>query len=150
MTLHAPPTSAPAAGTPGVPVFADGELISTSPATGDEVGRFPVADADAVAAAVERAREAQRWWRGLGYRRAQERLMRWRAMIAKRMDELIDIMHAEGGKPRADAIIEIAAALDHVAWSARNAKRVLRSAPGQGQPAAARVLAPGWSTSRSA
>jgi acyl-CoA reductase-like NAD-dependent aldehyde dehydrogenase len=53
-------------------------------------------------------------------------------MIAKRMDELIDIMHAEGGKPRADAIVEIAPALDHVAWSARNAKRVLRSRRVQG------------------
>ena len=42
---------------PGVPTFADGELISTSPGTGEEVGRFPVADADTVAAAVKRARE---------------------------------------------------------------------------------------------
>jgi acyl-CoA reductase-like NAD-dependent aldehyde dehydrogenase len=117
---------------PGVPTFADGELISTSPGTGEVVGRFPVADADVVAAAVKRAREAQRWWYGLGFDGRKERLIRWRAMIAKRMDELIDIMHAEGGKPRADAIVEIAPALDHVAWSARNAKRVLRSRRVQG------------------
>jgi acyl-CoA reductase-like NAD-dependent aldehyde dehydrogenase len=35
-------------------------------------------------------------------------------------------MHAEGGKPTGDALIEAVVALDHVAWSARNAKRVLR------------------------
>src|SRR5262249_2268817 len=29
--------------TPGVPVIEDGKLISTNPATGEEVGRFPVA-----------------------------------------------------------------------------------------------------------
>ena len=36
-------------------------------------------------------------------------------------------MHAEGGKSTADALIEAVAAIDHVAWSARHARRVLRS-----------------------
>ena len=36
----------------------------------------------------------------------------------------------EGGKTRGDALIEFIAAMDHIAWSARNAKRVLRLAPG--------------------
>jgi succinate-semialdehyde dehydrogenase / glutarate-semialdehyde dehydrogenase len=111
---------------PGVPVVVDGQLISTSPATGEEVGRFPVADADAVAAAVARARAASSWWRGLGYDGRRQRLLRWGSVIAKRMDELIDVMHAEGGKPRADSLIELGPALQHIAWSARNAKRVLR------------------------
>ena len=83
----APPTPsadsahrASAAGhTPGVPVIADGELISTSPATGAEVGRFPVADAEEVGAAVGRARAAGEWWRELGFDGRRERLLRWRA-----------------------------------------------------------------------
>jgi succinate-semialdehyde dehydrogenase/glutarate-semialdehyde dehydrogenase len=114
-------------GTAGVPVITDGELVSTSPGTGEEVGRFPVANAENALAAVSRARGATAWWQGLGYEGRKQRLLRWRASIARRMDELIDIMYAEGGKPRADSVIEIAPALDHIAWSARNAKRVLKS-----------------------
>ena len=52
---------------PGVPVIADGILISTSPATGEEIARLPVADAAAVAAAVQRARPAAQWWAELGF-----------------------------------------------------------------------------------
>ena len=117
---------------PGMPVIADGELISTSPATGAEVGRFPVADADAVKAAVARARAASAWWRELGFDGRRKRLDKWRVAMAKRLPELLDLMHAEGGKPNGDALIECLAALDHVAWSAKNAKRVLqgRKVPG--------------------
>lgn len=120
-------TTTSAAAAPGLPVIANGELISTSPATGEEVGRFPVADAEAVAAAVRRARAASPWWQGLGFDGRKGRLLRWRAVMTKRMGELMEIMHAEGGKPRADALTELVPAIAHVAWSARNAKRVLRS-----------------------
>ena len=48
-----PPTSAtPTARSPGMPFVDGGELISTNPMTGAEVGRFPIADAGAVSAAV--------------------------------------------------------------------------------------------------
>jgi len=112
---------------PGVPAIIDGQLVSTNPASGAEVGRFPVADAAAVAATVARARTAAAWWRDLGFAGRRQRLLRWRSLMTSRLDELIDLMHAEGGKPRADALVELAPALDHVAWSARNARRVLRS-----------------------
>jgi succinate-semialdehyde dehydrogenase/glutarate-semialdehyde dehydrogenase len=113
--------------TPGVPSIEDGALISTNPITGAEVGRFPVADAASARDAVTRARAAAAWWRGLGFDGRKERLLRWRTRIAKRLPELLDIMHAEGGKPTGDALVEAAAALDHIAWSARHARRVLRS-----------------------
>jgi succinate-semialdehyde dehydrogenase/glutarate-semialdehyde dehydrogenase len=116
-----------ASSAPGAPTVVDGELISTSPTTGAEVGRFPVADAEAVAAAVARARAAGSWWRELGFDGRRQRLLRWRSVLARRLPELIAIMHAEGGKPNVDALLECAVAIDHVAWSARNAKRVLRS-----------------------
>jgi succinate-semialdehyde dehydrogenase / glutarate-semialdehyde dehydrogenase len=113
--------------TPGVPVITEGQLISTNPVDGAEVGRFPVADAEAVAAAVARARAAAAWWRELGFEARKVRLLRWRTAITKRLPELLAIMHAEGGKPNVDAMLECAAAIDHIAWSARNARRVLRS-----------------------
>jgi len=108
-----------------MPVIEDGVLISTSPATGVEAGRVPVADADAVAAAVDRARTAGAWWAGLGFDGRKTRLLRWRALLAERLEELAALTHTETGKPPTDAIIEAVAAIEHLDWSARNAKRVL-------------------------
>ena len=111
--------------TPGVPVIEDGVLLSTNPATGEEVGRFPVADAAEVAATVTRAREAAAWWAALGFAGRRARLLRWRASLANRIEELAELVHRETGKPVAEAIVESAGAIDHVAWAARHARSVL-------------------------
>ncbi|WP_446216642.1 aldehyde dehydrogenase family protein [Micromonospora sp. IBHARD004] len=110
---------------PGTPVIEDGRLVSTSPATGAEAGRLPVATAEDVARAVARARAAGEWWAGLGFTGRRERLLRWRSVLARRIEELADLMHTEGGKPVGDAVVEILTALEHVDWAARNARRVL-------------------------
>ncbi|MFY1578339.1 aldehyde dehydrogenase family protein [Verrucosispora sp. WMMD703] len=110
---------------PGTPTVQGNHLISTSPATGDEAGRVPVATAVDVERAVERARAAGQWWAGLGFTERRERLLRWRRLFAQRMEELAGLMHAEGGKPPADALVEIVTAVEHVDWAARNARRVL-------------------------
>ncbi|MET8043081.1 aldehyde dehydrogenase family protein [Micromonospora sp. NPDC005215] len=110
---------------PGLPAIEAGRLVSTSPATGAEAGRFPVAtDAD-VRRAVEDARAAGGWWAGLGFTDRRERMLRWRALLAKRIEELAELVHVEGGKPIADAIVEIVTAIEHIDWAARNAGRVL-------------------------
>ncbi len=111
--------------TPGVPVVEDGALISTNPATGDEVGRFPIASADDVTAAVARAWGAAAWWGGLGFAGRRQRLLRYRSVLATRLGELAALVHRETGKPEADAIVEAGAAIDHVAWAATHARRVL-------------------------
>ncbi|GGQ38660.1 aldehyde dehydrogenase [Couchioplanes caeruleus subsp. azureus] len=103
----------------------DGVLISTSPATGAEAGRVPVADAAAVTAAVERARAAGAWWAGLGFEERKTRMLRWRALLAERLEELAALTHTETGKPVADAIVEASAAIEHTDWAARHARRVL-------------------------
>jgi acyl-CoA reductase-like NAD-dependent aldehyde dehydrogenase len=112
--------------TPGVPFVADGTLVSTNPATGAEAGRFPVATAADVAAAVARAREASAWWAALGFAGRRERLLRWRAVLTHRLPEIAKLAHAESGKPPAEAIVETGSAIEHVDWAARNARRVLR------------------------
>ncbi|WP_250001891.1 aldehyde dehydrogenase family protein [Actinoplanes sp. M2I2] len=110
---------------PGMPVVEDGVLISTNPASGAEAGRVPVADAEAVNETVRRAREAALWWQSLGYDGRRERLLRWRSLIVRRIEELARLTSLETGKPDADAIVEATAAVEHVDWAARNAKRVL-------------------------
>ncbi len=110
---------------PGTPIIADGLLVSTSPATGAEAGRLPVATESDVRDAVARARVAGDWWAGLGFTGRRERLLRWRGVIARRMEELAELVHTEGGKPVADGVVEILTALEHIDWAARNARRVL-------------------------
>ena len=111
--------------TPGLPFVEDGVLVSTNPATGAEAGRLPVADAAAVTATVQRARVASLWWAGLGFDERKTRLLRWRSLIAERIEELAALTSLETGKPTADALVEAVAAIEHLDWSARNAKRVL-------------------------
>lgn len=101
------------------------EVVSRNPATGAEVGRFPVADAAAVTAAVDRARAAGRWWAGLGFGARRRHLLHWRALVTRRMTELAEVLHAETGKPIAEGIIETAAAIGDIDWAARHARRVL-------------------------
>src|SRR4051812_11474367 len=111
--------------TPGVPVVEDGALISTNPATGAEVGRFPVASPADLSSGVARAREAAAWWAGIGFDGRRKRLLHFRSLLTQRLDELAALMNAEGGKPRADALVEAIAAIDHIAWAAQHARKVL-------------------------
>jgi succinate-semialdehyde dehydrogenase/glutarate-semialdehyde dehydrogenase len=110
---------------PGVPEIEDGVLISTNPATGEEAGRVPVADAGAVAATVARAKEAAAWWQGLGFTGRKERLLRWRTLVSQRIEELARVTRLETGKPEADAIVEAVGAIEHLDWAAHHAKAVL-------------------------
>jgi succinate-semialdehyde dehydrogenase/glutarate-semialdehyde dehydrogenase len=110
---------------PGAAVVEGGKLISTNPATGEEVGRFPVAAADDVAAAVDWAREAAGWWAELTFDARRARLLRYRAQLARQMTDLARLMRRETGKPEAEAIVEATTAIDQAAWAARHARRVL-------------------------
>jgi succinate-semialdehyde dehydrogenase / glutarate-semialdehyde dehydrogenase len=111
--------------TPGLPSVEGGLLVSTNPATGEEVARVPIAGADDVAAAVERARVAAVWWAGLGFAGRRTRLLQFRSTLANRMPEIADLLRRECGKPVVDGVVETAAFLPHIAWAARNAPRVL-------------------------
>ncbi len=100
-------------------------LTSTDPRTGEVVGHHRVHGADEVAATVVRARQAATWWGGLGFAERRRRLRAWRALLARRIDELAAVISAETGKPRDDARLEIVLVVDHLDWAARNAEKVL-------------------------
>jgi len=100
-------------------------LESRNPATGDVVATYPVDDAQAVDAAVTQAHSAQEWWSGLGFDGRRKVLDRWRGVITRRMAQLADLVHLETGKPHADAMLEIGLAVDHLAWAAAHAKKIL-------------------------
>src|SRR3712207_5048478 len=98
---------------------------STDPASGAVVGVFPVHDADAVQETVERARTAAEKWAELGFEGRRRRLNAYRGYLARRMNELADLVHRENGKPHADAILEITLAVDHLAWAGAHARKAL-------------------------
>jgi acyl-CoA reductase-like NAD-dependent aldehyde dehydrogenase len=112
---------------PGASSVVSGELISTSPSTGQEVGRFPVATEADVVAAVARAKVAARWWAGLGFAERKRRLLRFRKALVSRIRELAELINREGGKPADEGILEIVVSVDHIAWAARHARKTLRS-----------------------
>jgi acyl-CoA reductase-like NAD-dependent aldehyde dehydrogenase len=100
---------------------------SLDPATDEVVGTHPVHTAAEVEAAVADARAAASWWAGLGFAGRAERLQRWKGVLTRRSAQLAEVVHAETGKPHADAMLEIVLAIDHTAWAAKHARKVLGS-----------------------
>ena len=99
---------------------------SLNPTTGDVVGTHPVHTEAEVRAAVARAREAADWWAALSYDERDRHLSAWKGVITRRVAQLADLMHQETGKPHGDALIEAALAIDHLAWAAGHAEKVLK------------------------
>jgi acyl-CoA reductase-like NAD-dependent aldehyde dehydrogenase len=105
---------------------AGGETFdSLNPATDEVVGTYPVNTPEEVAAAVARARAASTCWNDLGFEGRAERLQRWKGILTRRSAQLAEVVHQETGKPHADAMIEIILGIDHTAWVAKHARKVL-------------------------
>src|SRR5205085_5835261 len=85
---------------------------SLEPATGEVFATFPVDGPEEVQAAVDRARGAAQWWRGLGFEGRKKRLDAWRALLVSRIPDIADAMHRENGKPDADARLELTLVVD--------------------------------------
>ncbi|SFP76363.1 Acyl-CoA reductase [Amycolatopsis arida] len=100
---------------------------SLNPATDEVVGTYPVHTAEDVEAAVARARTAAGWWNDLGFAGRAERLRRWKGVLARRLAQLCQVVHEETGKPHADAQLEAVLAIEHIAWAAKHARKVLGS-----------------------
>ena len=109
------------------------DVISHSPATGIEIGRYPNTSQEIVNQLVARARVGSVHWRLLGFNRRREILKAWSHYLAEHIDELSELVAMETGKPVSDATLEVSIAIDHLSWAARKARRYLRNshrAPG--------------------
>jgi succinate-semialdehyde dehydrogenase/glutarate-semialdehyde dehydrogenase len=107
---------------------ADGHrrLRLSNPATLEVVGEVEVQTAADVRAAVERARKAQPEWAELGFEGRARYLRRAVDVLIDKQDEFVDIIVAETGKPRVEALgAEIIASCDALQFYARRAKRIL-------------------------
>jgi succinylglutamic semialdehyde dehydrogenase len=83
-------------------------LRSVSPADPkDELGRFPVWDADAVDEAVCRARAAFPAWRDAGFEARAAAIRRFRDLVGARREELAELIAREVGKALWEARAEV-------------------------------------------
>jgi acyl-CoA reductase-like NAD-dependent aldehyde dehydrogenase len=104
------------------------EIVSFDPATGEEVGRAPLASAEDVAVAVKRAHEAQSVWAKESYAARGQLVMRARRIVLDELEEIALLISRETGKPVAEAIsMELAPTLDLMQFFARRTKRMLRA-----------------------
>ncbi|MFC4127961.1 aldehyde dehydrogenase family protein [Nocardia rhizosphaerae] len=101
------------------------ELVTVDPADGARVGSWPIDDAAAVGAAVERARTAAQVWRELGFTERKRALQRWAGYLIGHVDEFCALIHAENGKTVDDAYLEVVTAVEHLEWAAVNAAKIL-------------------------
>ena len=80
-------------------------VIETSdPRSGAPLAVVPDLDAAGVAAAVARARGAAAAWAALGFRARTEHLLTVRDRMLDRAEELVEVICAETGKQRAEAV----------------------------------------------
>src|SRR3954447_13150613 len=98
-----------------------------NPATGRAFAAVPRCTTDDVAAAVRRAREAQRAWRASDWRERSQILMRFHDLVLARRDEILDIVQLESGKARRHAFEEIMDAALVSRYYARTAEKHLRT-----------------------
>src|SRR6185503_7349615 len=77
-------------------------VIVRNPATLEKIAELPVADANNVASAVTRARNAQQTWAKTSFAERARLLYRLRDLLLDEGDRLADVLTAETGRPRAE------------------------------------------------
>ena len=109
------------------PLAQTSEIISYDPATGEELGRAPLASTAEVTLAIQRARAAQPAWAALGFRERGRFIMRARQLVLDEMDQIATLISRETGKPVTEAIsMEIVTTLDLMQYFARQTAKLLR------------------------
>ncbi len=98
-----------------------------NPATGQKIADVPITLPEEVGAAVLRARQAFQAWRMLSVAQRARYLYAARDWIVDHQGEIIDIICAETGKPRTEALVaEVFYCCDLLGFYAKNSERYLR------------------------
>ena len=96
------------------------------PSTGEEIGRAPLMDANAVAAAVSRARRTQPEWAKLSYSKRARFILRARELVLDQLEDIAKLISRETGKPATEAIaMEIVPTLDLMHYFAKTTHQLL-------------------------
>jgi succinate-semialdehyde dehydrogenase / glutarate-semialdehyde dehydrogenase len=96
-----------------------------SPATLEKIGEVAVNTPSEVGEAAARARQAFRVWSSLAIKQRADILLSARDFFVSRREELIELICAENGKPRLEALVEITYVCDVITFYAKQARRFL-------------------------
>lgn len=103
------------------------QTAAVSPATGEELGAFLVNTPAEVAAAAKVGRTAQRGWAETPVKERAAVLLKVRAAIVERADDLAHVISRDNGKTRVDAMVtEILPAAMAAGYYAKNAASFLK------------------------
>ncbi len=100
---------------------------SYNPVTGLSIGQHALSSKEDVDAAVASAREVAPFWQALDFKGRKKALLQWNSYLLENLDDLVEIVSLETGKPLSDATLEASLALAHLGWAARQAEEVLRT-----------------------
>ena len=110
--------------------MSDTHIHVHSPATGERIGSVPIADAESVAAAAQKAREAQVEWSQRSLSERCQILQQVKNAFLERADEICAHLSQEHGKPKSEALVhEILNLADLIDYFASNAERILAPEP---------------------
>lgn len=112
-----------------LPIQADNkaEIVSYDPATGEEIGRAPLASPEEVRQAVARARGEQPAWANLSFRERARVILQARKLMLAERDEIARLVSRETGKPVAEALsMEIVPTLAAMHYFAHASEKLLR------------------------
>ncbi|MEU4097593.1 succinic semialdehyde dehydrogenase [Streptomyces sp. NPDC026673] len=90
-------------------VGGSGRTVNHTPLTGEKLAELPESTPEDVAAAYERAREAQKAWAATPVRRRAAVLLRFHDLVLARQSEVLDLIQLETGKTRLHAHEEVQA-----------------------------------------
>ncbi|MCP5464401.1 MAG: aldehyde dehydrogenase family protein [Deltaproteobacteria bacterium] len=103
------------------------EIISTNPATGQEVGRVPVFSQEQVSVAIAKARAAQPAWNRLGFKQRAKYILAARDWLLDHTDEVAALISEENGKPVVEAIgNDIMPVMDLMTYFAKKSESLLK------------------------
>jgi len=105
-------------------------IVSVNPATGAPLGEVPDMTAEQVREAVAKAQTAQRDWAKLSIEQRCKRVLRFAEVLMERSDEVIELLVAEAGKTRIEALgMEVIVVADLVRYFCKRAPEMLAPEP---------------------
>ncbi|WP_234084286.1 NAD-dependent succinate-semialdehyde dehydrogenase [Azonexus sp. R2A61] len=102
----------------------DGQTLAViDPASGEQIGKVPLAGAAETRRAIAAADAAWPAWRALTAKQRSQLLHTWFRLILENADDLAQLITAEGGKPLSEARGEVTYGASFVEWFAEEGKR---------------------------
>lgn len=95
-----------------------------NPATGKPIGCAPDLNPDDVNGAISSANQAFQTWKNTTAKERSDLLRKWYNLLQQNANEIADIITAEAGKPKKEALGEVAYGNSFIEWFSEEARRI--------------------------